>query len=103
MFRFHFSVMDNLSRKKTNEQIEVLNNITHKLDLTDIFNTPSNKRIHIKCTWNLIQDRFYGRLDISLNKFKNIEILNYFGPLWNDTRNHSKYQKKTWKTHKCGN
>lgn len=54
MFRFHFSVMDNLSRKKTNEQIEVLNNITHKLDLTDIFNTPSNKRIHIKCTWNLI-------------------------------------------------
>ena len=64
-FNTLLSIMDKTSRQMINKEIEDLNNSITQIHLTDIQNTPSNNsRIHIllKCTWNILQDRPYIRL-----------------------------------------
>ena len=66
--------MDRTSRQKINKEIENLNNSINQIHLTDRQNTPSNiSRIYIllKCTWNILQDSPYVRLqNLSQNILK---------------------------------
>lgn len=39
-FKYSRLVMYNISEKKTNEEIDILNSIIHELALTDLFKTP---------------------------------------------------------------
>ena len=64
-FNTLLSIMDRTSRQKINKEIEDLNNSINQIHLTDRQNTPSNiSRIYIllKCTWNILQDSPYVRL-----------------------------------------
>ena len=59
-FNMPLTSLERFSRQKINKATEILNDIVEKLDLIDIFQGITSKKIKIyillKCTWNILKN-----------------------------------------------
>ena len=101
-WRLQYSTFNNGQNIQT-EEIENLNNSINQIHLTDRQNTPSNiSRIYIllKCTWNILQDSLYVRLqNLSQNNLKVENIFSDHNGIISEINNRRKTEKFTnmWK------
>ena len=65
--------MDISFREKINKEKHALDDTLHKMDLIDIYRAFHPKAVEY--TWNIFQDWPYAGPQVSLGKFKKVEII----------------------------